>query len=68
MAEGIMMDLVVGVRAEGIKVDVEGLANLGTGLGSEEAVAELGAAVGFAVSFNRLIYKNNSKILVRKLI
>ena len=64
MAEGIVMDLVVGVRAEGIKTEV----GLGTDLARTWEVVELGAAVGFLVSFKPLIYKNNSKILFRKLI
>jgi hypothetical protein len=63
MAEGIVTDLVVGVRAEGIKTEVGWI-----GLGRTLGVVELGAVVGFDVSFNRLIYKNNSKILFRKLI
>ncbi len=60
-----MMDLVVGMRAEGIMVEVERLVDLG----GEEGVAELGATgILMGISLNRLIYKNNSKILFRKLI
>jgi hypothetical protein len=59
MAEGIVMDLVVGVRAEGIKTEVGWI-----GLGRTWGVVELGTVA----SLNRLIYKNNSKILFRKLI
>jgi hypothetical protein len=54
---------VVGVWAEGMKMEV---GRTGLGLG----VVELGATAGFVllVSLNRLVYKNNSKILFRKLI
>jgi hypothetical protein len=58
MAEGIMTDLVVGVRAEGMKTEVGR-----TGFGRTWGVVELGATAGLAVSF--IIYKTIRKFYLK---